>query len=133
MTEDKKDRRIDLMMSASEVEALDEWRAAQAGVPGKSEAMRRLIRRGMTATTHAKIYATGCQSYLEGFDLTEREKRKPFVQQLLIEAAAQEDEIRRKVEQAVIDLIDAEVVRRMPRRRRKRKTSIDAAADSSAA
>ena len=34
MTEDKKDRRIDLMMSASEVEALDEWRAAQAGVPG---------------------------------------------------------------------------------------------------
>ena len=64
----------------------------------------------MTATTHAKIYAAGCQSYLEGFDLTEREERKPFVQQLLIEAATQEDEIRRKVEQAVIDLIDAEVV-----------------------
>lgn len=43
---EKKDVRIQLVISASEVEALDEWRAKQR-IWSRSEAIRRLIAEGV--------------------------------------------------------------------------------------
>lgn len=43
---EKKDVRIQLVISPSEVEALDEWRAAQR-IWSRSEAIRRLIAEGV--------------------------------------------------------------------------------------
>lgn len=49
MTGDKKDQRIPIMMSTSEVERIDNWRGKQAGVPSRSEAIRRLVELGLDA------------------------------------------------------------------------------------
>lgn len=46
---DKKDQRIPVLMSAVEVEQVDQWRAKQAGLPNRSEAIRRLIQAGLQA------------------------------------------------------------------------------------
>jgi hypothetical protein len=47
MTDDKKDQRIPVMMSADDVGAIDEWRRRQADLPSRSEAIRRLVQLGL--------------------------------------------------------------------------------------
>jgi metal-responsive CopG/Arc/MetJ family transcriptional regulator len=42
-----KDQRIPVMMSADEVEAIDEWRRKQPDLPSRSEAIRRLVELGL--------------------------------------------------------------------------------------
>jgi hypothetical protein len=42
-----KDQRIPVMMSAEEVEAIDEWRRKHPDLPSRSEAIRRLIELGL--------------------------------------------------------------------------------------
>lgn len=43
MADEKKDQRIPIMMSVSEVERIDTWRAKQPGIPSRAEAIRRLV------------------------------------------------------------------------------------------
>jgi metal-responsive CopG/Arc/MetJ family transcriptional regulator len=50
---EKKDVRIQLVISPSEVEALDEWRAKQR-IWSRSEAIRRLIAEGVAKDKEAK-------------------------------------------------------------------------------
>lgn len=49
MADEKKDQRIPIMMSLSEVEQVDQWRAKQPGLPSRAEAIRRLVQ---TALNH---------------------------------------------------------------------------------
>ena len=42
-----KDQRIPVMMSAEEVEAIDEWRRKHPELPSRSEAIRQLIAAGL--------------------------------------------------------------------------------------
>jgi hypothetical protein len=43
MADDKKELRIPVMMSATEVAAIDQWRRQQNDIPSRSEAIRRLV------------------------------------------------------------------------------------------
>jgi hypothetical protein len=43
------DLRISVMMSATGLRAVDEWRRAQADLPSRGEAIRRLIELGLAA------------------------------------------------------------------------------------
>jgi hypothetical protein len=47
MPDELKDLRIPVMMTASEVDAIDEWRRKQPDLPSRSEAIRRLVRLGL--------------------------------------------------------------------------------------
>lgn len=49
MPNEKKDQRIPIMMSPSEVALIDEWRAKQPGLPARAEAIRRLVQTGLKA------------------------------------------------------------------------------------
>jgi metal-responsive CopG/Arc/MetJ family transcriptional regulator len=49
MSDEKKDLRIPVMMSASEVTAIDEWRRKREDLPTRSEAIRRLVEMGLKA------------------------------------------------------------------------------------
>ncbi|MCJ2189150.1 hypothetical protein [Novosphingobium beihaiensis] len=43
MTKEKKDQRIPIMMSVTEVARIDDWRSKQPGIPSRAEAIRRLV------------------------------------------------------------------------------------------
>lgn len=47
MADEKKDQRIPIMMTASEVGRVDEWRRNQPDLPSRAEAIRRLIEIGL--------------------------------------------------------------------------------------
>ena len=49
METELKDQRVPVMMSVSEVRALDAWRRSQEDLPSRGEAIRRLIERGLKA------------------------------------------------------------------------------------
>ena len=51
MADELKDLRIPVMMAATEVAAIDEWRRKQEDLPGRSEAIRRLIESGLSNDT----------------------------------------------------------------------------------
>jgi hypothetical protein len=48
MADELKDNRIPVMMGATEVAAIDEWRRRQPDLPSRSEAIRRLVELGLT-------------------------------------------------------------------------------------
>ena len=48
-TNEKHSVRVDLMMMASEVRAIEEWRRQEPDLPTRAEAIRRLIQLGITA------------------------------------------------------------------------------------
>lgn len=54
METEKKDQRIQLVMAPSDVAAVDAWRRDQDDLPGRSEAIRRLIHAGIAAGQSAK-------------------------------------------------------------------------------
>jgi hypothetical protein len=47
MADEKKDQRIPIMMSRSEVAAIDAWRSKQEGLPPRAEAIRRLVEKSL--------------------------------------------------------------------------------------
>lgn len=47
MSKEKKDQRIPIMMSPSEVARIDEWRAKQPDLPPRAEAIRRLVEKAL--------------------------------------------------------------------------------------
>ena len=49
MADELKDLRIPVMMAATEVGAIDEWRRKQEDLPSRSEAIRRLVELGLKA------------------------------------------------------------------------------------
>lgn len=49
MAGEKKDQRIPIMMSPTEVAKIDEWRGKQAGIPSRAEAIRRLVEKGLAS------------------------------------------------------------------------------------
>ena len=49
MADELKDMRIPVMMAATEVGAIDEWRRKQDDLPSRSEAIRRLVELGLKA------------------------------------------------------------------------------------
>ena len=49
MADELKDLRIPVMMAATEVAAIDEWRRKQDDLPSRSEAIRRLVELGLKA------------------------------------------------------------------------------------
>jgi len=49
-TNEKHSVRVDLMMMASEVRAIEEWRRHQPDLPTRAEAIRRLIQLGLAAS-----------------------------------------------------------------------------------
>ena len=49
MADELKDLRIPVMMAATEVGAIDEWRRKQDDLPSRSEAIRRLVELGLKA------------------------------------------------------------------------------------
>jgi len=55
MTEanEKHSVRVDLMMTASEVHAIEEWRRKELDLPTRAEAIRRLIQFGLAASVKA--------------------------------------------------------------------------------
>jgi len=48
-TREKHSIRVDLMMTASELRAIEEWRRHEQDLPTRAEAIRRLIQLGLTA------------------------------------------------------------------------------------
>lgn len=48
MSAELKDQRVPVMMSGSELKALDTWRREQEDLPSRGEAIRRLIERGLS-------------------------------------------------------------------------------------
>lgn len=50
MEQEKKDKRIPVMMTESEVIAIDQWRREQDNLPSRGEAIRRLIEVGLKKT-----------------------------------------------------------------------------------
>jgi hypothetical protein len=49
MADELKDLRIPVMMAATDVTAIDEWRRKQPDLPSRSEAIRRLVELGLKA------------------------------------------------------------------------------------
>jgi hypothetical protein len=49
-----KDQRIPIMMSRSEVEAIDQWRREQSDLPARAEAIRRLVNHSLTKPAKRK-------------------------------------------------------------------------------
>ena len=49
MADELKDLRVPVMMAATEVAAIDDWRRKQEDLPSRSEAIRRLGELGMKA------------------------------------------------------------------------------------
>jgi hypothetical protein len=49
MPDELKDVRIPVMMAATDVAAIDEWRRKQQDLPSRSEAIRRLVQLGLKA------------------------------------------------------------------------------------
>ena len=49
MGDELKILRIPVMMAATDVAAIDEWRRKQADLPGRSEAIRQLLELGLKA------------------------------------------------------------------------------------
>jgi metal-responsive CopG/Arc/MetJ family transcriptional regulator len=49
MDKHRRELRLQIMLSESEIEAIDEWRFKHR-MPSRSEAFRELLRRGLTAT-----------------------------------------------------------------------------------
>ena len=49
MIDEKKDQRIPVMMTTTEVARIDQWRGKQAGVPSRAEAIRRLVEKGLSS------------------------------------------------------------------------------------
>jgi len=49
LMEAKKDQRIPVMMTAADVERIDGWRRQQDDLPSRSEAIRRLVEKGLKA------------------------------------------------------------------------------------
>jgi len=49
MADELKDVRIPVMMAATDVAAIDEWRRKQDDLPSRSEAIRRLVELGLKA------------------------------------------------------------------------------------
>jgi hypothetical protein len=49
MADELKDLRIPVMMTATDVTAIDEWRRKQQDLPSRSEAIRRLVELGLKA------------------------------------------------------------------------------------
>jgi hypothetical protein len=49
MADELKDLRIPVMMAATEVAAIDDWRRKQDDLPSRSEAIRRLVELGLRA------------------------------------------------------------------------------------
>ena len=49
MADELKDLRVPVMMAATEVAAIDDWRRKQEDLPSRSEAIRRLVELGMKA------------------------------------------------------------------------------------
>ena len=47
MADELKDLRIPVMMAATDVAAIDEWRRKQLDLPSRSEAIRRLVELGL--------------------------------------------------------------------------------------
>jgi hypothetical protein len=47
MADELKDLRIPVMMAATDVAAIDEWRRKQPDLPSRSEAIRRLVELGL--------------------------------------------------------------------------------------
>lgn len=47
MSDERKDHRVPVMMSGSEVAAIDQWRARQEGLPSRAEAIRRLVAKAL--------------------------------------------------------------------------------------
>ena len=47
--DEKRDNRIPIMMSDSDVAAIDAWRRKQEDLPSRSEAIRRLVELGLKA------------------------------------------------------------------------------------
>lgn len=54
MADEKRDQRIPVMMSPSEVAAIDAWRRQQPDIPSRSEAIRRLVGKGLELEAVAK-------------------------------------------------------------------------------
>jgi len=63
MTREKKDVRLQLVMSQRDVSAIDEWRRKQADLPSRSEAIRRMIHSvvGGGEVTADSIFITGAK------------------------------------------------------------------------
>jgi metal-responsive CopG/Arc/MetJ family transcriptional regulator len=63
MDAEPKDQRVPVMMSVSEVRAVDAWRRNLEGIPSRSEAIRQLVAAGLKAapkpTPKAKPRRTG--------------------------------------------------------------------------
>ena len=53
MADELKDIRVPVMMTATEVAAIDAWRRKQEDLPSRSEAVRRLVELGLKADTKA--------------------------------------------------------------------------------
>jgi hypothetical protein len=53
METEPKDQRVPVMMSASEVKAVDAWRRSQESLPSRSEAVRRLVDLGLKFDSEA--------------------------------------------------------------------------------
>jgi hypothetical protein len=49
-TNEKHSIRVDLMMTVSEVHAIEEWRRHEPDLPTRAEAIRRLIQLGLAAS-----------------------------------------------------------------------------------
>lgn len=55
MDTEPKDKRVPVMFSASEVQAVDAWRRLHEGFPSRSEAIRRLVATGLKAGGGATV------------------------------------------------------------------------------
>ena len=54
MSDSLRDQRIHLMMTAAELRSIDEWRRREPDLPGRSEAIRRLVRLGIKVAAPAR-------------------------------------------------------------------------------
>jgi metal-responsive CopG/Arc/MetJ family transcriptional regulator len=50
-----KDQRVPIMMSARELKAIDDWRRNREELPSRSEAIRQLIELGLANGLHLKL------------------------------------------------------------------------------
>jgi hypothetical protein len=55
MADELKDQRVPVMMSFSDLVALDAWRRQQEDLPSRGEAIRRLIGLGLKAAGHKEV------------------------------------------------------------------------------
>ena len=101
MQSEPRDQRVPIMLTASELRNLDEWRRQELDLPSRSEAIRRLIEAGLKANPGASSGGSDAGSSTKPSGKPASRARKPAPERKTEPPRSKLDQIRALREQGV--------------------------------